>query len=260
MLQNLLSAVVIIAILLLIVSLFRKVLVKTTIYEYERGLKYEKGQFKEVLEPGQYWNFGLTTSIEVIDIRPTVLTISSQEVLTQDSIPVKMSLISNYEIIDPYVATVKVNNYYDSLYSTLQLSLRQIVGSMKLDELLEKRNGIGESLLEISQSKAAELGLQLHSVDLKDLILPPDLKKAYIQVIKSQKEGLAALEKARGETAALRNLANAARMLENNPMLLQLRLLQSVGESSGNTLVVGTANMPIPANKKKEGEASDNGE
>ncbi|EZP77542.1 hypothetical protein H839_07904 [Parageobacillus genomosp. 1] len=256
MIQNLFLSVIIIAMLLLIASFLRKVFVKTTIYEYERGVKYYKGVFKEILNPGQYWTIGLTTSVEVVDIRPTVLTIPSQEVLTQDNIPIKISLVSEYEIIDPYIAVTKVNNYHESLYSILQLTIRQIVGSMKLDELLEKRNTIGENLLELSHSKVGELGLHLRSVNIKDLMLPPDLKKAYIQVIKAQKEGLSVLEKARGETAALRNLANAAKMLEDNPMLLQLRLLQSVGESSGNTLVIGTSNIPVPTNAKKEKSAT----
>jgi regulator of protease activity HflC (stomatin/prohibitin superfamily) len=83
-------------------------------------------------------------------------------------------------------------------------------------------------------------------------MLPPDLKKAYTQVIKAQKEGLAVLEKARGETAALRHLANTAKMLEDNPMLFQLRLLQSVGESSGNTLVIGSPNIPVHTMAKRD--------
>ncbi|WP_051530040.1 slipin family protein [Anoxybacteroides tepidamans] len=260
MIQSIFAIIGLIAILVFIVSLLRKIFVKTTIYEYERGLKYYKGKFQEVLQPGQYWSNSLTTSIEVIDIRPAVLTIASQEVATQDNISVKISLVSSYEVVDPYAATIKVHNYYENLYLTLQLSLRQIVGSIKLDELLEKRTAIGEQLLELSRSKVAELGLQLHSVTVKDLVLPSDLKKAYMQVIKSQKEGLAVLEKARGETAALRNLANAAKMIENNPMLLQLRLLQTVGESSGNTVVMSAPNVPFLVNGKKEKTMTDQNE
>lgn len=251
MIRSIFALIGLIAILVFIASLLRKAFVKTTIYEYERGLKYYKGTFQEVLPPGQYWSNSLTTSIEVIDIRPAVLTVASQEVTTQDNIPVKISLVANYEVVDPYAAMTKIHSYYESLYLTLQLSLRQLVGSLKLDELLEQRTAIGDQLLELSRSKVAELGLQLHSVAVKDLVLPPDLKKAYMQVVKSQKEGLAALEKARGETAALRNLANAAKMIENNPMLLQLRLLQTVGESSGNTVVMGAPNVPLPVNGKK---------
>jgi regulator of protease activity HflC (stomatin/prohibitin superfamily) len=252
MIGDYLFLLTIIAAVVLMVSFSRKAIVKTTIYEYQRGLKYHKGRFKEVVNPGQYWIFRLTTSIQLVDIRPTVLTIPSQEVLTQDNIPIKISLVAVYEIVDPYLAIAKANNYYENLYSILQLTIRRIVGSMKLDELLEKRNTVGESLLELSRSKVGELGLSLRSVDMKDLMLPSDLKKAYTQVIKAQKEGLSVLEKARGEMAALRHLANAAKMLEDNPMLFQLRLLQSVGESSGNTLVIGSPNIPVPTISKKD--------
>lgn len=93
--------------------------------------------------------------------------------------------------------------------------------------------------MELVKAKAADFGLRLITVSVKDIMFPGKLKEIFAQVVTARKEGLAALEKARGETAALRSLANAARMLEGNPNLLQLRLLQAVGESSGSTLVLG---------------------
>ncbi|MBN2311251.1 MAG: hypothetical protein JXR94_19895, partial [Candidatus Hydrogenedentes bacterium] len=103
-----------------------------------------------------------------------------------------------------------------------------------------------------TESKIAELGLRLISVDLKDIMFPGKLKEMFAQVVSARKEGLAALERARGETAALRNLANAAKMIENNPNLMQLRLLQALGEASGNTLVLGMSPQaaPVPVSKK----------
>lgn len=86
--------------------------------------------------------------------------------------------------------------------------------------------------------KVKEIGLELYEVSIKDINLNNDLKKAYSQIIMAQKEGLARLEKARSEAAALRSLSNTAKMLDNNPSLVQLRILQSLGETSGNTIVV----------------------
>ncbi|MGH9194482.1 MAG: hypothetical protein ACRD1T_01920, partial [Acidimicrobiia bacterium] len=100
--------------------------------------------------------------------------------------------------------------------------------------------------------------LGLLSVNLKDIMFPGDLKKMFAQVVQAQKAGLAALEKARGETAALRNLANAARMIEGNPALMQLRLLQQLAESTGNTLVLGfpSSQTPLPL-RPSEGETTE---
>jgi hypothetical protein len=119
------------------------------------------------------------------------------------------------------------------------MALREIVGKEKIDTLIENRAGIGPKLMDLTSGKASEFGLKLLSADVKDIMFPGEMKKAFSQVVKAQKEGQAALERARGETAALRNLANAARTMDDNPNLLQLRALQALTDSSGNTLVFG---------------------
>jgi regulator of protease activity HflC (stomatin/prohibitin superfamily) len=110
------------------------------------------------------------------------------------------------------------------------------------------------------QPEAERIGINVQAVEVKDVMFPGDLKKVFAEVLKAQKEGQAALERARGETAALRNLANAARMLENNPALMNLRLLQSIaaatGNGSGNTLVMGVPAgfVPIKDGQPKKNE------
>lgn len=102
--------------------------------------------------------------------------------------------------------------------------------------------------MELSREPAKALGITLRRVDLKDIMFPGQLKKTFAQVVNARQEGLATLERARGETAALRSLANAARMLEGSPALMQLRLLQQIGESGGNTLMLGlpAGGTPLP--------------
>jgi regulator of protease activity HflC (stomatin/prohibitin superfamily) len=126
------------------------------------------------------------------------------------------------------------------------MALREIVGKEKIDAILENRSGIGTKLMDLTSKKASEFGLKLISADVKDMMLPGEMKKAFTQLVKAQKEGQAALERARGETAALRSLANAARMMDDNPNLLQLRALQALEGSSGNTLVLGFPNGTVP--------------
>jgi hypothetical protein len=133
------------------------------------------------------------------------------------------------------------------------MALREIVGKEKIDALLENRSNISAKLVELTSGKASESGLKLISADVKDIMFPGDMKKAFAQVVKAQKEGQAALERARGETAALRNLANAARTIDDNPNLLQLRALQALADSSGNTLVLGVPNGAVPVRTGDKG-------
>jgi regulator of protease activity HflC (stomatin/prohibitin superfamily) len=154
-------------------------------------------------------------------------------------VTLKVSLAARYEIVDPNIAVNTVQNCREALYLELQLALREIIGTATIDDVLKSRNEFSQRLMELTKQKIHALGLKLLAVNIKDIMFPGQLKHIFAQVVNARKEGQAALEKARGETAALRNLANAAKMLESNPNLLQLRLLQAIGESSGNTLVLG---------------------
>ncbi|MEB3211641.1 MAG: slipin family protein [Leptolyngbyaceae bacterium] len=213
---------------------------RVTIFEYERGLKYVKGRFKQVLPPGQYWvwPFG-STFIRKVDIRPQYVSVPGQAVLTADGVGLKISLTAVYEISDPVVSINQVSDYHQALYMMLQDSLRETVGAIAIDDLMGTRTQLNQQLLDSSASRVASIGLRLISVSIKDLMLPGDLKKLYAQVVQARQEGLAQLERARGETAALRNLANAARLANDNPNLLKLRLVQALEHSSGNTFFMG---------------------
>ena len=181
-----------------------------------------------------------------MDIRPQFVTIPGQDVLSADGVTLKISLAAQFQVDDPNVAINKNTNFQNSLYLTLQMAVREIVGKEKIDTIMENRAAFSSTLTELTSAKATEFGLKLISADIKDIMFPGEMKKAFAQVVKAQKEGQAALEKARGETAALRSLANAARMIDDNPNLLQLRALQAFADSGGNTLVLGLPNGSIP--------------
>ena len=243
----------IIIVLIAIFILFKIGLRRITVLEYEKGLKYSKGKFKDLIGPGQYWYIPYFVIIQKIDTRPRFVSITGQEVLSSDGVTLKVSIAANYEIIDPNVAINKVQSYQDALYLELQLALREIIGSVDIDAILSNRDELSTKLKEMTDQKIKELGLKLISVAIKDIMFPGKLKEMFAQVINARKEGLAALEKARGETAALRNLANAAKMIDSNPNLMQLRLVQALGQSSGNTLILGMPQQgsPIPIKEKE---------
>ncbi len=225
---------------------------RVTVFEYQRGLKYRKGRYTRTLDPGQYWISPFFSVVVLVDVRPEFVTVQGQDVLSADGVTLKISLAAEFQVADPNVAINKNANYRNALYLSLQMALRQIVGTQKIDALLENRGGIGERLVEMTSAKASELGLKLISADVKDIMFPGEMKKAFSQVVKAQKDGQAALERARGETAALRNLANAARAMDDNPNLLQLRALQAIADSSGNTLVLGLPNSTVPLVRQTE--------
>ncbi|MBV9788139.1 MAG: slipin family protein [Chloroflexi bacterium] len=243
------------AVFALIVWLRRR-LTRITIFEYQRGILYTDGIFRRVLTPGAYWCFMPRTTITRLDLRPRFASINGQEVLSADNVGLRLSLAAKYQIIDPLKAAHNSDNYETALYLELQIALRDLVGAVKIDELLDKRQELSAQLFERSASAIQALGLELLSVSIKDVMFPGELKRIFAQVVKAQKEGLAALERARGESAALRNLANAAKMLEQNPALMQLRLLQTVGDGSGNTVVLGMNSQVVPLPIKPGGAAS----
>ena len=219
---------------------------KITVFEYERGLLYVGGKFRSLLEAGQYWIWTPSRVVSKVDVRPRIVAVPGQEVLTADGIAVKVSLVAQYRVTDPVIAVNAQANYESGLYTELQLAIRRLISAESIDSLLEKRPGLAAQLTEGAKAGAARLGVELLQADVRDLTLPGELKKLFTQVTKARQEGLAALERARGETAALRNLANAARLVSDNPALLQLRLLQVVGEQSGNTVVLGVPQTASP--------------
>ncbi|MGB7537940.1 MAG: slipin family protein [Anaerolineales bacterium] len=209
----------------------------TTIFEYQRGLLYRDGKFRKILPPGRHWHFRLWEAVTRIDVREEIVTIPGQEVLTADNVSLKTSLALQFRVEDPALAVNRMVHYRDALYLAAQIAVRNIVGSLEVEELLAKRMEIGKRLLEDYRPAALAMGIELAAADIKDVMFPGELKNIFAQVVNARKEGQAALERARGETAALRNLANAARLLEENPNLRHLRLFQVLEKNSGNTIV-----------------------
>ena len=212
---------------------------RVLIFEFQRGLLYRDGRFERVLEPGRYLFRARTATVRVVDVRPRLATVPGQELLTADGVTIKLTIAVAYEYADLDTAFNKVGDPDQLLYLTLQLALRRIVSEVTVEDLLTQRAEMGTRMVELAAGKVAEAGVRLIEADVKDIMFPGDLKRIFAQVVEARQEGLAALEKARGETAALRNLSNAARLVEGNPALLQLRVLQAMAGAAAPTFVLG---------------------
>jgi len=228
---------------------------RTIVFEYERGLRFRRGRFAGVLGPGLYWRYGAFTQIQKVDVRPARIAVSGQEVLSADGVAVKASIAATCQIIDAERAVLGTENYQAAIHTELQLALRTIASGLPIEELLGRRGEVPARLKELAGPPLRAIGIDLLDAALRDLTFPGELKKIFTQVVRARQEGLAALEKARGETAALRNLANAAQLVERNPSLMQLRLLQVLAQQPGNTLVLGMQQgaTPIPV-REAQGE------
>ena len=216
----------------------RRLMRTVMVYEYEQGLRFVDGQLRDSLPAGRYRWRGDRQSITKADLRVQTLALTGQEVMSSDKATLRVSISAQYQIADARTALVTYQSYQQSLYAALQIAVREVIGAATIDELLEQRAAFDARLAELAAPAVAAIGLSLISINVRDIMLPGQLKQLFTQVLEARQQGLAALERARGEQAALRSLANAARLLENNPALYQLRLLQVLDESSGNTVVL----------------------
>src|SRR5258705_9920832 len=161
MLPVLWLVILVAVILIIVIRMFR--FRRVTVFEYQKGLKYTKGRYVGTLNPGQYWVLSTYTTVAPIDIRPEFITIQGQDVLSADGVTLKASLAAEFQVADPNLAVNKNANCRGSLYLTLQMALREIVGTEKIEVLLANRASISTRLMELASGKVSELVLKVIS-------------------------------------------------------------------------------------------------
>lgn len=179
----------------------REVLVRST----HRGLKYVDGRLTEVLEAGRYalprpsseWVRRPVVEVVQVDMRERELTIKGQEILTSDKVAVRVSILTQFQVVDPVAAVEKVAAYEDRLYSDVQLAARRSLASMTLDEILTNRNQLSEDILADVQALADTYGVRILRADVKDIIFPGNLQDIMNRVLTAQRLAEAQLVEAR---------------------------------------------------------------
>jgi regulator of protease activity HflC (stomatin/prohibitin superfamily) len=222
---------------------FRRMLTRVIVNEWEWGVLVRNGRIKGVLEPGAYWLRTLGTDVHRHDRREIVEVVPGQDVLTKDNVGLKVSLLIETVITDP-IALMRSTEYGQFVvHSSAQIALREAISERTLDELLEDRTAISDATKTALAVSLSSKGFETKDVQVRDIMLAKELREIYAGLIVARKQGEIALERARGESASLRNLANAARLLKDNPELLPLRVIQAMTapEAQGNTFVVGNA-------------------
>jgi len=216
---------------------------KLTVFDWQTALLYHDGVFKRTLGPGKYRFFSPPHTWIVFDRRPQFLTVPGQEVLSRDALGFKITLVAEYQIEDPAslmraFALSSQMEIPNALYPLIQIPIREAAATYTLDEIIQSRDAVPELVRAASVERLANAGVKLLKVSVRDIMIAKELRDAYAASAVAQKTAAASLERARGEVAAMRALANAARMAQGNPELMQLRALQAMQASDGRHTVV----------------------
>ena len=213
---------------------------RVTVNQWEQGLLFRHGRLETVLEPGPHRRWGSGFTLRAVDLRPWIVLLPTQEIPTADGATVKVTVAGQARVTDANIYVTAARDNEQALYLAIQVALRELVATTTVDDLLTGRGDAGGQLLSRVRGLDA-LGVAIEQLEMKDIILPAELKRAQTAVLVARAQGTASLERARGEAAALRSMANAARLASDNPALLQLRLLQQLEASTGHTVVIGTS-------------------
>ena len=192
------------------------------------GVEFVDGVFRGVLGPGLYawWRQSGEARVVSVDLRESMLDLSGQEIMTADKVTLRLNAVVVWKVVDPARAVSASDDMRQGLYREAQLALRGVVGQRPLDELLADKDAVARSLFEALAPRAAELGLEVRSTGLRDIILPGEMKELMNKVIEAQKVAEAQLIARREETAAMRSQANTAKLFADNPALMRLRELE----------------------------------
>lgn len=212
--------------------------------QWERALVFRLGKFHAVKGPGPFFMLPFFDSAKLVDTRIVTLDIPRRQAITKDNVPVALDGVIFMRVTDPGQAVTRVRNYEHAIQQYAQTALRDIVGSMTLDEVLADRELVGKKIEEMVEVEIDGWGLDVAAIRIQDIELPEDLKRVMARQASAEREKRATITKAEGDRDAAENLSQAARTMATSPGALQLRTLQTLdglGSSQANTII-----FPLP--------------
>lgn len=208
----------------------------TTVPASTVSVEYVDGVRTRVLEPGRYRVRRRSVHVPV-SLLERLVTVAPQEVLTSDGVTVRVTAAVRWTVADPVAYLETTADPDGAVHLAVQLALREALLDVEADTVVRRaRTGLGEALLAAARQAGAAVGVDVRAVAVKDVILPPDLRAAYAELVTTRARGQARLESARAETAALRSLANGAKLLDDHPALARQRLVEALPPGSTVTL------------------------
>ncbi len=219
----------------------------TVVDEGKRGLVYIDGRFLRELGAGIYgfWNALGAPRIEIVETRRQTVEVPGQEILTKDKVTLRVNISTVYEVTNAEASRALVKDASELLYRTLQIAVRQTLGKRTLEEVLAEKADIDEAVLAGVRAEMEPFGLLVRTIAIRDIILPGDIRDILNEVVTAEKQAQANLIRRREETAATRALLNTAKLLEDNPLMIRLKELETLEKIAGKVekiTVVGGLN------------------
>ncbi|RSB14783.1 slipin family protein [Citrobacter farmeri] len=208
----------------------REAILTVQVPAWHAGVLKIDGETQALLPPGltAYWKVNHLVDAEVVDTRLQVLEVGGQEILTKDKVNLRLNLAANWRYSDVLQAFAQLTKPLDHLYRELQFALREAVGTRTLDELLEDKQVIDDVVSAQVKERMASYGIDVASLGVKDIVLPGDMKTILSRLVEAEKSAQANVIRRREETAATRSLLNTAKVMENNPVALRLKELETL--------------------------------
>ena len=200
------------------------------------GVLFIDGRYVETLQPGEYafWKGPAEAKVVEVDLRETMVDVGGQEIMTADKVTLRLNAVVTYKIIDARRAISQTEDVRQALYRDTQLVLRAVVGARELDLFLTDKDAVAKEIEDNVRRRATDLGLEIASVGIRDVILPGDMKDLMNKVTEARKAAEANLIARREETAAIRSQANTAKLLAESPTLMRLRELEVLEKIASN--------------------------
>ncbi|PMP67299.1 MAG: hypothetical protein C0190_03545 [Thermodesulfobacterium geofontis] len=229
--------------LIVIVLLFLQASIKI-INEYERAVVLRLGKFLAVKGPGLIILIPIIDRMRKLDLRIVTLDVPPQEVITRDNVSIRVSAVVYFRVLDPEKAFLQVEDYHYATSQLAQTTLRSICGQAELDEILAEREKLNMKIQEILDADTEPWGVKVSKVEIKEIDLPEEMKRAMAKQAEAERERRAKIINAEGEFQAAKTLLEAAQIMAQNPITLQLRYLQTLTEIS--TEKNSTILFPLP--------------
>ena len=225
------------------------------IRQYEKGVMFTMGRYTGMREPGWRLVIPIFQSLRKVDMRVKAVDVPSQEAITKDNVSAKVNAVIYYKVKSAEKAIIEVENFYYAVSQLAQTTMRNVVGETTLDDLLSKRDSVSKKIEDIVDRATDPWGIEVISVELKDILLPEDMKRTMAKEAEAEREKRAVIIKAEGEVISAENLAKAAKVLSESHGALHLRTLQSVNDLSSDQSNTTIWMLPIESLHALEGFA-----
>ncbi|MHB8828327.1 MAG: slipin family protein [Syntrophales bacterium] len=212
--------------------------------EYERGVIFRLGRIIATKGPGLIILIPVIDKMVRIDLRTITMEVQPQDVITHDNVSIKVNAVVYFRVIDPNSAVINIENYFTATSQLSQTTLRSVCGQMELDEILSEREKVNLQIQEILDRSTGPWGIKVSHVEVKQIDLPEEMKRAIAKQAEAERERRAKIINAEGEMQAAQKLVEAAALMETQPMSLQLRYLQTLNQIAAENN--STTVFPIP--------------